>query len=1132
MSASNEIGTTALLAGDYTYYIRDAQYDPNQPTCQRQAVFTVNHGRQLQLNGELENVSCKGGTDGSIALTVTVANRNANEVQDDSKLSYSWSNTNLSSLPISSSEDLNNLRRGTYTLVARYDINSTFCENSRSFSILEPESTFRISEVRTYTSGCGGGADGRALVSIAGGWSNTLNEYSLDGANWQPVTSNSFILNNLSPGVHEVRVRQHGLCESIETFTIETASLPLSIVSSINPQCPQGSDGSLLVSSIDGDVEYSLDGINYQSATVFSGLPAGSYTIRARRISNPLCQSTSIVVNLIDPVDCGNGVLMLNAGSVTSATCAASVDGSAQVLASGGVPPYRYYWDGSSVAAAALQSLSGGAHSVTVKDAVDATATLAIVVPLQAPLSATVISNPGSCADSCDGSINLLVSGGSGNYTYQWSDNQTTADRMNLCTGRYTVTISDASSTLCTLETTAVVSSQPPIVVTASSIVAPACAGGNDGSINVVATGGSGSYSYSWSNGNTGSVLSAAAGDYTITLTDQVLGCSTTSSFTIPEGSSVGVTTAVSIPSCVGGGDGRIQLSTTSLITPLVQWSTGQIGLQSTGLSAGTYSYTLTDAMGCVQSSSVVVSDPIALQITSTQNNLSCAGQCSGSIALSITGGSAPYQVLWSTGSRSSSLQNLCAGTYSYQVRDNKGCVQTGSVTIQSPAALSIITTPTHPSCYRSSDGSVLASVTGGSGAYTYSWTRLTSTTVLSSTQTLSNVNAGAYRIQIQDERGCQRSATVTLVDPLPLSLVNDKQTMPSCNGLSDGGIEVITSGGTAPYSYSWQDGTSTAQRSNLAAGSYRVEVMDAKGCRLEKTYTLTAPAALSLINVLSSDPNCFGDSNGSISLSASGGSAPYNYSWSNGSTTSSLSNLVSGSYSVVITDSKQCKLSSTFTLTASTQLTINGIDPEYVICTGSKAVISPVDNWSSYSWSGPQSFKSTAARIETGVSGVYQLTTTDTRGCEASRSFSVTVSASALLADFLRISEALVYNPIVLVDISVPLPDKITWLLPEDGDILVNQQAGSMLELVFTRAGAYEVGLKAELGQCSAELYKVIVIEAGNGRTESVDEAEQERLATPLQTLIYPNPAKDELQLNVQAPEREQVMVSLVSAL
>ncbi|MCZ8216584.1 MAG: hypothetical protein O9262_10120, partial [Cyclobacteriaceae bacterium] len=117
VSASNEIGTTALLAGDYTYYIRDAQYDPNQPTCQRQAVFTVNAGRQLQLNGELENVSCKGGSDGSIALTVQVNNLNvgAGEVQDDSRLSYSWSNTNLSSLPISSSEDLNNLRRGTYT---------------------------------------------------------------------------------------------------------------------------------------------------------------------------------------------------------------------------------------------------------------------------------------------------------------------------------------------------------------------------------------------------------------------------------------------------------------------------------------------------------------------------------------------------------------------------------------------------------------------------------------------------------------------------------------------------------------------------------------------------------------------------------------------------------------------------------------------------------------------------------------------------------------------------------------------------------------------------------------------------------------------------------------------------------
>jgi hypothetical protein len=203
------------------------------------------------------------------------------------------------------------------------------------------------------------------------------------------------------------------------------------------------------------------------------------------------------------------------------------------------------------------------------------------------------------------------------------------------------------------------------------------------------------------------------------------------------------------------------------------------------------------------------------------------------------------------------------------------------------------------------------------------------------------------------------------------------------------------------------------------------------------------------------------------------------------------------------------------------------------VICTGSRAVISPATttNWKSYAWSGPGGFSSSASRLETGVGGVYTLQATDSRNCTALKEFSIVVSADALRADFLRISEAVPYSPIVFVDISVPVPDEVEWLLA-DKDMVVNRREAGMAEVVFSREGDFEVGIRARLGDCYSELYKTVRITAGESAGTAAEGQEQSRARQALQVGAYPNPAGGQLYVQVSAPVREAVTVSLVSAL
>ena len=290
-------------------------------------------------------------------------------------------------------------------------------------------------------------------------------------------------------------------------------------------------------------------------------------------------------------------------------------------------------------------------------------------------------------------------------------------------------------------------------------------------------------------------------------------------------------------------------------------------------LTAGTYTVTVTDDNSCTATETVIITEPTALSLSTTQVNVSCNSGSDGSIDLSVAGGTAPYTYSWNDAGASTTqdIGSLPVGTYTVTVTDDNGCTATETVTITEPTAISLSSTQINVSCNGGSDGSIDLTVSGGTAPYTYSWNDAGSST----TQDINSLPIGTYTVTVTDDNGCTATETVTITEPTSLSL-SSTQINVSCNGGSDGSIDLSVAGGTAPYTYSWDDaGSSTTQDiGSLPIGTYTVTVTDDNSCTATETVTITEPTALSLsstqVNV-----SCNGGSDGSIDLSVSGGTAP-----------------------------------------------------------------------------------------------------------------------------------------------------------------------------------------------------------------------------------------------------------------
>jgi hypothetical protein len=255
---------------------------------------------------------------------------------------------------------------------------------------------------------------------------------------------------------------------------------------------------------------------------------------------------------------------------------------------------------------------------------------------------------------------------------------------------------------------------------------------------------------------------------------------------------------------CFGNTTGSIDLTVSGGTAPYIySWDNGLVSEDLTGIGAGTYVVSITDANGCTTSSSATLTQPISgIVLTETHSNVLCQGNTTGSIDLTVTGGSGTYSYSWDNGQNTEDLLNLSAGIYTVTVTDNSNCTSILSVTITEPvSALSASATVTNVLCNGNSTGAIDLAVSGGTGPYSYNW----SNGLL--IEDISNLTAGTYTVVVTDNNGCTITSNSIVTEPLLPLTSSTTQTNVLCFGNTTGSIDLTVSGGTAPYTYSWDNG-------------------------------------------------------------------------------------------------------------------------------------------------------------------------------------------------------------------------------------------------------------------------------------------------------------------------------------
>lgn len=531
---------------------------------------------------------------------------------------------------------------------------------------------------------------------------------------------------------------------------------------------------------------------------------------------------------------------------------------------------------------------------------------------------------------------------------------------------------------------TAVFLSEPTAITKSGVVTDNNCFGGSTGAINLSVSGGTPPYGYSWSNGaSTEDISGLVAGEYTVEITDNN-GCMEYDTFTVTEPIPYTINGFILNVSCNGGSDGAIQATVTGGTPPFnYSWSNGQSGDIASNLTAGNYTATVVDGIGCTQDTTFTVTEPLPIVIADNLYDVSCNGGNDGAIKITPSGGTAPYSYSWSNGASADTIFNLTAGTYDVTVTDNNSCPQNGSYTINEPSPIVITETINDVSCNGFSDGSISVSVSGGTGPYTYLWSNG------NTTNAVSGLPAGAISVTVTDDNGCIEVGNYVIGEPLVLSLTDNISNV-TCNGGSDGAIDLAVLGGTAPYGYSWSNGATTEDISNLTIGNYSVTVTDANGCIINDTYTITEPP-LYTINGFIIDVSCNGLSDGAIQATVTGGTAPFNYSWSDGQSGDIASNLPAGNITVTVVDAAGCTQNQLFTVNEPLPVTVAS-NLYNVSCNGGNdgaIKVTPGGGVTpyGYSWSNGASSDS----IFNLTAGTYDVTVSDNNGCTANGSYTLT---------------------------------------------------------------------------------------------------------------------------------------------
>lgn len=663
-------------------------------------------------------------------------------------------------------------------------------------------------------------------------------------------------------------------------------------------------------------------------------------------------------------------------------------DGSATIAASGGSGQYIYQWDNAEPNITATK-LTAGLHTVTVSDKSGCSTTASITISENlTPLSASItILSDNKCDYSTNGSVKAEVKGGKAPYQYTWSTNTVSVNTLtSLAPGNYKLTVTDAAGSS---STAAVTLNTPPAFSASIELLFPATANASNGQAQVKTTGGKSPFTYAWNNGEKISIVkNLSAGPHNVTVTD-ANGCTAETSLFVSE-TITPINVSISQQSqisCHSTATASLSAFANGGKPPLKYlWSNGATESSINGLTAGSYSLSVTDAAGTVSTASMIISEPDPISVVVTADGIASSGGSDGKATAKVTGGTAPYQYTWDNGEKSNKAVKLAAGNHIVSISDAMGCTSSGVVDIsENILALEVsIIQKSKILCAGSLDANIEATVKGGKAPFTYKWN------TVSGSSSLVNIGQGLYTLTVTDATGHTATSVITVDSPQPLK-AEVKVESPASTGGTDGKASITVSGGTGKFSYTWDNNEKAARAEKLAAGTHTLTVTDENGCATTANVLITENI-LPLVIKINQDNKikCNGNHDGSLAAEVSGGKKPFTYSWTGSgadSKSESIKGLAAGMYTLNVTDATGATVTKQYEITEPKplKLTLDNMLPASTGNADGEATISAAGGTPPYASvglvpaSGNTSFK--ASKLSPGI---HKITVSDVTGCTA----------------------------------------------------------------------------------------------------------------------------------------------------
>lgn len=780
---------------------------------------------------------------------------------------------------------------------------------------------------------CNGAANGKIKVTSTGNAPYTYN-WSANA-----LTGNVDSAINLGPGTYYVTITDALNCVGRDTITLTEPTTIAFTSNVVNVSCNGLSDGEIVLTASGGTGTLSYAWSNsLPNASNVTGLSANTYIVTVSDANN--CTSTGSFT-VTEPA-----VLAITNVTSKNVRCFNGNDGNIGITAGGGTLPYTYIWShNASLNSPSSTALSANTYTVTVRDLNLCTATASITITQPAAgisFGAPIITDV-SCFGGNNGTASMNPTGGSAPYTYVWTpSNQTTQTATSLIAQQYSVLVTDDS--LCTATTTITVN-QPAQIQLSGAVTNVSCNGGSNGAIDLTVTNGVAPFTFAWNNG-AGTIedpQNLAANTYTVVVTD-FTNCTQTATYVVTQPTPLILNTpTITNVSCFGGNNGSITANPAGGTTPYsYTWTPSGTTQTINSLTANSYTVIVTDAQSCTVTNTYNVTEPSAPLTWSapTITNILCNGNNTGSITVSLSGGTPNYNYLWSHNSQlnNATASSIVANTYTVTATDANQCSITAQHTVTQPPALVFgNTNVTDVTCYGASTGSIQVNVSGGTGGYSYTWNGTPGA------NPYTGIAAGNYVVVVTDANNCNASTTVVVNQPAVFAL-NPITKDASCYNSPTASIDANPTGGLTPYEFLWSPGNYTTQvASMIYAGSYVVAATDANGCTVSASASVNEPTELTF-TLNATQVKCVGDKNGTITVNATGATPPYSYSATQDftnfvfATNNIIQDLAAGWYNVVVADFNGC------TKVDSVEVP-NAVEDVYVVTADSTSCFGPEYN-------------------------------------------------------------------------------------------------------------------------------------------------------------------------------------------